>query len=74
MTNMSASELVQTTSQLPLKLFMFYFPMYYSLISYWNMRQLLKHLYFQVIGQERLFCMLCKSVEAHTWTEQTHKT
>jgi len=68
-TDVTASELVETMSQLPLKLFVFHFSMYYSLISYWNMWQFLKPLYFQVIGQECLFHKLWKTVDAHTWRQ-----
>lgn len=52
---MTAWKIVQTMPQLPLKLFMLNFFMYSSLISYWNMHQLLKYLYFPVLGEERVF-------------------
>lgn len=74
--NMTAWELVQTMSQFSeLKLFVLYFSTYYTLI--WNSRIYASSkntCTFKFLDKSSYFMCYEKSVDAPTWTEQTHKT
>lgn len=76
MNNRTVWELVQTMSQLlELKLLVLYFSMYCSLI--WNSRIYASSkntCTFKFLDKSNYFICHEKSVDAPSWTEQTHKT